>query len=256
MECSLGRMLGARLGSMPIRSITVVLCALLAGLPAQALVNAKPVSESRFKAEYPWMVAVVHNDLKGVCGGVLIAPDWVLTAAHCTALKKHVLVGHPQRQKARRIEILNAYRHSDFDSATMQNDIGVIQLAESVDLPLAPIPTVRQARAVIAPGREGILLGYGRIEGSRALVPQLMEGRVKLNELRFAGSQIAYNYKGGGPCARDSGGPMVLNTLDSQPFVATVATATDGELCNKNGGLAVYTNIAAVRTFIERFVEL
>ena len=47
-----------------------------------------------------------------------------------------------------------------------------------------------------------------------------------------------------------------MEVIVGRPFVAAVATATDGELCNKNGGLAVYTNIAAVRTFIERFVEL
>ncbi len=237
-----------------LRRFTFFLILLILGIPAHALVNAEPVPQSKFESDYPWMVALVRNDESGVCGGVLIAPDWVLTAAHCTALKKYVLVGNAVRKSARRIEVERAHRHPDFDPKTLQNDIGVMKLAEPLDLPLARLPTVQEARMMLLPDRQAILLGWGRNEQSRAMAPHLLEGGVQLKELRFGGSQIAVNYRGGGPCSRDSGGPLILKTPDGQALVAGVISATDGELCNKNGGLAVYTNVIVVDKFIKRFL--
>ena len=223
--------------------------------PVAAVVNGKNVSDEEFSAEYPWMVAVVHNDLSGNCGGVLIAPDWVLTAAHCTALKKHVLVGSAEHRKAERVEIINAYRHPEFSARTLQNDIGVLQLAEPVDLPLAPLATDVEARVLLLPDQPGIILGWGRGEKRRGMALRLQRGEVALEGLGFAGSQIGVTYEGGGPCTRDSGGPLVLTSLSGELRVTGVISATDGELCSKDGGLAIYTNISVVRPFIERFVS-
>ena len=47
--------------------------------------------DAEFAADYPWMVVIVHQTNGGICGGVVISPTWVLTAAHCTALQKFVL---------------------------------------------------------------------------------------------------------------------------------------------------------------------
>ncbi|XP_055991582.1 blarina toxin-like [Sorex fumeus] len=44
----------------------------------------------------PWMAAVYHFN-NFMCGGVLVHPQWVLTAAHCYASNYQVKLGHQDR---------------------------------------------------------------------------------------------------------------------------------------------------------------
>ncbi|MEX2333327.1 MAG: serine protease, partial [Pseudohongiella sp.] len=67
----------------------ILVCAALVSLGSQAqqqsrIINGKPASTST----YPWMASIFilggkDSDNGGGCGGSLIAPNWVLTAAHC-----------------------------------------------------------------------------------------------------------------------------------------------------------------------------
>jgi secreted trypsin-like serine protease len=64
-----------------------VLCApygaALAESDTEMIVNGVPAPEGK----YPWQVRLYSSmeDDKGFCGGSIIAPQWVLTAAHCLA---------------------------------------------------------------------------------------------------------------------------------------------------------------------------
>ncbi len=121
----------------------------------------------------PWMVALSEgDDLKTgfACGGVLVAPDWVLSAAHCAfhwmqrwpvdfkpyAFTETAEIGKP----GKRFPIAEIVPHPGYDPETLQNDLVLLRLDIRDQQPSTPIriegpPIATQGGNVIT------LLGWG-----------------------------------------------------------------------------------------------
>ncbi|MGA7329113.1 MAG: serine protease [Rhodomicrobium sp.] len=217
--------------------------------------------------DHPWQVAlyVKTEDGTELCGGSIIAPRWVLTAAHCFGKKR----SQDARAKSgvndyvaegRWIEAEKVFVHSGYDDATYVNDIALIKL--QIDPKGQTIPLV-DAKTPIQPGLPLEVTGWGVTESGQPS-KELRKANVPYVENAICNEPQAYNGKikpgmmcagsregGVDSCQGDSGGPLVLRGPDGPVLVGVVSW---GEGCAEKLRYGVYTRVTAYRDWITKTI--
>jgi len=191
------------------------------GVRTSAIVGGGPTSE------YPAVLLLQRPD-GAFCTGTLVAPDVVLTAAHCGLTPDWTATVMSVDEPIASRDVVDVvfhryYGHGDFMTA---HDLSLAKL--SGDLPVEPIPFVTAAFDRPPVGESVVGVGFGVDDGA-----DLTGGGVKRVAV-FPISYVSADYlESGGPgvsvCYGDSGGPAFLD-LDGVQTVVGVTSGT-GETC-------------------------
>ncbi|XP_068612363.1 coagulation factor VIIi [Brachionichthys hirsutus] len=124
------------------------------------------------KGECPWQVLVqLHG--QSHCGGVLIDPDWVVTAAHCVSGKQAaeltVVAGEHnldvEEGTEQRMPVSMVITHEHYVPETGDSDVGLLRLRRPITLTRHAIPvclpTQDLARRELLPVRFHAVSGWG-----------------------------------------------------------------------------------------------
>ncbi|XVV02170.1 serine protease [Actinosynnema sp. CA-248983] len=221
----------------------------LAATPAAAVVG------GRESADQPWVVALYDRYGQFFCGGALIAPDKVLTAAHCTVERSALgtrerLVGDLRVVAGRRdldssdgreVRVAAVWRHPDFRTAAEGDDIATLTLVQR--LPYRPIPL-----GEAGPGDVATVFGWGRTAELAPPSATLREvdlpvlsdhACARVLEGFRSDAMMCAGYPEGGKdaCEGDSGGPMTVRG-------ALVGVVSYGKGCARVGLPGAYTRVS------------
>merc|ERR550519_678810 len=232
------------------------------------IINGKNVD---YAGKYPWQVSMTDNNGNHFCGGALISPKWVITAAHCVQgqtpentkviLGRHMLynrnAGNPVTH-----DLIAIFENEQFPGRIqfMTSDIALLELKVPAIYNdyVQPIDMAEEGADYL--GQNCLLTGWGRYDRmtqelsntlqeleTTVISRDACEKKFSWRGWKIQHSHICFAKSWATACHGDSGGPAVCK--ENGKWVLVGVTSGGDPSC-QFGYPNVYTRISSFRWWI------
>ncbi|XP_053189196.1 plasminogen activator, urokinase a [Scomber japonicus] len=231
---------------------------------------------------HPW-VASIFTKRGFLCGGSLIAPCWVLSAAHCfpdgegTNIKLSVYLGksatnETDHTREQDFTVEKLIVHQNYNDDNFNNDIALLKIRSgdgrcAVQSPSARTVCLPPSHTQLPAGFHCSIAGYGQERYAAWRFSQVLK-QAEVNLISqtvcrrkfYNSNQITENmFCAGSPdwstdaCKGDSGGPLVCEAAGRMFLFGVVSWGEGCALRNKPG---VYTQVSNYNQWIAEMTQL
>lgn len=236
------------------------------------IVGGRPTSVN----DYPWHVAlrlIKGNEI--FCGGSLVSPEWVVTAAHCMwhiyRTEMYVTAGDYERDISANnplrviVGVAEVVLHPRYDTFTTDNDIALLRLGKALKYTQAVAPICLpcgMSEKNFEKGK-GTVTGWGTTTTGGNMSQVLLEVEIPLLTTKecqeYLGNVITTNmictYKEGkDACQGDSGGPLAWKDAADLNYLMGIVSWGYG--CAEFNWPGVYTKVTNYLDWIQEETSL